>query len=261
MKRVAGYLSGGLVALVTASGGLVMVLAGINAAASALEREQVILPREEAFIGVLVDDLVSRGVDEPYRLFTSRSEFRLLLRQENALRRLYPLARRLGVLEGEEERAAESRLAFEEHYLDLARETALTPEQANPVLLASGSTPVTSTQRVAELARRPGVALSSLLRAAGELADGPADWADIELKYSGYLARERASASRLVQMDSLEIPDTIEFCALQTLSFEAREKLERIRPASLGQASRIPGISPSDLQNLVLAILRVRGTA
>jgi tRNA uridine 5-carboxymethylaminomethyl modification enzyme len=237
------------------------VIAGINAAASALDREQVVLPREGAFIGVLIDDLVSRGVDEPYRLFTSRSEYRLLLRQDNALRRLYPLAQRLGLLEGEEERIAEARLVSEERYLRLAQETPISPDQANHVLTVSGSTPITATQRLSELARRPGVSLTALLRAAGEAADGPADWADIELKYSGYLARERATASRLAQMDALPIPDTLEFGALLTLSFEAREKLDRIRPASLGQASRIPGVSPSDLQNLVLAILRSRQTA
>jgi tRNA uridine 5-carboxymethylaminomethyl modification enzyme len=236
-------------------------VAGINAAADALDREQVVLPREGAFIGVLIDDLVSRGVDEPYRLFTSRSEYRLLLRQDNALRRLFPLVERLSILEPEEQRVAESRLRREERVLEQAHETMISADQANPVLAAASSTPVSSSQRLAELARRPGVSLADLLRAADEAADGPTDWADIELKYSGDLARERASAARLSQMDGLDIPEAIEYRALLTLSFEAREKLERARPASLGQASRIPGVSPSDLQNLVLAILRARQSA
>jgi tRNA uridine 5-carboxymethylaminomethyl modification enzyme len=234
------------------------VLAGINAAARALELEPVVLSRDTAFVAVLVDDLVSRGVDEPYRLFTSRSEFRLLLRQDNALRRLFPLAQRLGLLGSDEMRAAEMRLEAEERTLGLADTTVLTPEQANSVLATAGATSVVSSQRVSELARRPGVALADLLRAGGLEDELATEWADIELKYSGYLDRERRSAQRMAEMDSLLIPGDLHYEGLQTLSYEARQKLSRARPATLGQAGRIPGVSPSDLQNLVVAVVKSR---
>ncbi len=238
------------------------VVAGINAAAHALGREPLVLGRDEAFIGVLVDDLVSRGVDEPYRLFTSRSEHRLLLRQDNALRRLLPVAERLGLLSDDERRIAEERLRGEDALLDLARTTSVGAEAANPVLLASGSTPVDAPARVSELAKRPGVSASVLLQAAGvEPPAGDWEWAEIEIKYAGYLARERAAALRLRQMDHLPLPPELDYRALSTISFEAREKLHALRPESLGQAGRIPGVSPSDLQGLVIEILRRRPAA
>jgi tRNA uridine 5-carboxymethylaminomethyl modification enzyme len=235
------------------------VVAGINAAASALQREPVTIGRDVAFIGVLVDDLVSRGVDEPYRLFTSRSEYRLLLRQDNALRRLFPLAERLGLLKEGELRAAEDRLGAEELILEQAREMSLDPELANVVLKEAGSSGVAASVRVSELARRPGVSLASLFGAAGTpMNEGECHWADVELKYAGYLERERESVRRLSGMEEFPLPTDLHYGALRTLSFEAREKLDQARPVSLGQASRIPGVSPSDLQNLVAEVLRRR---
>jgi tRNA uridine 5-carboxymethylaminomethyl modification enzyme len=232
-------------------------IAGINAAARARNREPVVLGREVAFIGVLIDDLVSRGVDEPYRLFTSRSEYRLLLRQDNALRRLLPLAERSGLLESDELGRAERWLKREDEIRSEAEVSSLDPDAANVVLKAYGSTPVSETQRVAELARRPGVPVERLFEAAGiAVGEDESRWADIELKYAGYLARERAGARRLAGMNEFLLPEGIEYRDFLTLSYEAREKLAQVRPQSLGQASRIPGVSPSDLQNLVVEVLR-----
>jgi tRNA uridine 5-carboxymethylaminomethyl modification enzyme len=233
------------------------VVAGLNAAALALELESVVLSRDQAFIGVLTDDLVSRGVDEPYRLFTSRSEYRLLIRQDNALRRLYPLAGELGLLNPDEESRAEKRLRAEEEVRLVAESTAISPRQANPILLRVGSSEVTEPVRIADLARRPEVPLLDLLIESGvDLISGSADWANIELKYAGYLAREHTAAERLARMNDLLIPEQLEYPSLASISFEGREKLQSIKPRSLGQAGRIPGVSPSDLQSLLFEILK-----
>src|SRR5881409_749815 len=236
------------------------VVAGINAVRRLRGAEPVVLGRDDAYVGVLVDDLVTRGVDEPYRLFTSRSEFRLLLRQDNALRRLLPLGERLGLLTSAELSVAEGRLQDEERLLATARTTSITPRQAAPVVGPSG-TELAEPTRVASVVRRPGVSLRGLLEAAGVTVtcdDGILASAEIELKYDGYLARERQAAGRLAQLASFVLPVELPYLELQSLATEARQKLDRVRPTSLAQAARIPGVSPSDLHNLVVETARWR---
>ncbi|HET6797632.1 MAG TPA: tRNA uridine-5-carboxymethylaminomethyl(34) synthesis enzyme MnmG [Gemmatimonadales bacterium] len=233
------------------------VVAGLNAAALALSAPEIVFGREQAFVGVLVDDLVSRGVDEPYRLFTSRSEYRLLLRQDNALRRLGPVASQLGLLTPEEERKKETQLRNEERIRDVAIDSVITPADANPVLARVGSSPVSEPMRIAELVRRPEVRLDELLLAIGvEFEKDAYQWAGIELKYAGYLAREQAAVAKLERLSELVLPAGMNYRDLGSLSFEAREKLQTVRPRSLAQASRIPGVSPSDLQGVLAAVLR-----
>ena len=219
-------------------------------------------PPDEAFIGVLIDDLVTRGVDEPYRLFTSRSEFRLLLRQDNALRRLLPLVERLGLLSDDERSTAESRLRSEQVVRDMLEEMTIAPGEAAGLLSDAESPQLTGPARMRDLARRQGLSVHDLLAAKGvEVERDCCEWAEIELKYAGYIDRERDAAVRLSQMEDFILPATLNYSSLLTVSFEAREKLQLARPASLGQASRIPGVSPSDLQSLVMEVLKRRQTA
>jgi tRNA U34 5-carboxymethylaminomethyl modifying enzyme MnmG/GidA len=240
------------------------VIAGINAGRFALGAAPVVLGRQTGYIGVLVDDLVTRGVDEPYRLFTSRSEFRLTVRQDNALRRLAPTARELGLWSPDEERLAASRLGAEDEALALAAGTSIRPAQADPLLAACGSAPLPHAVRVAEVARRQGVSLGELFAATGVGAGLPREalvTAELELKYAGYFERERVQAERLRRLGDIALDPDLAYPEMRSLSFEARQKLAAIRPRSVAQAARIPGVSPTDLQNLVLEIDRRRRAA
>ena len=239
------------------------LVAGINAVRRTRDDEPVILGRDDGYVGVLIDDLVTRGVDEPYRLFTSRAEYRLLLRQDNALKRLGPLAEKLRMLTPAEVQTLERRFHQERELLAAAANRSIAEDAANGVLRAAGEREVTSPQRIKELARRPRVFLQDLLAASGSPVDDsvPLDVivsADIELKYEGYLQREREAADKLSELAAFRLPTNVPYRELLTLSTEARQKLEAVRPSTLAQAARIPGVSPSDLQNLVVEVIKLR---
>jgi len=226
-----------------------------------LDAAPVILGRHTSYIGVLIDDLVTRGVDEPYRLFTSRSEFRLTVRQDNALRRLAPIASDLGMFNAAEQQRVDDRFVQEEHLERHARETAISPAAANPVLEAVGSAPIREPVRIAELTRRHGVGLGQLINAGGKYTQPDRDaliTVELELKYAGYFERERVHAEKLQRMSQLVLPADLPYTEFLSLSTEARQKLAARQPTTLAQAASIPGVSPSDLQNLLIEIERRR---
>src|SRR4051812_5737055 len=236
-------------------------VAGINAALRVQQRPPLILGRETSYIGVLVDDLVTRGVDEPYRLFTSRSEFRLTVRQDNALRRLGAIAVKLGLLDCRERAVVERRLAAEDESLRIAAETSITPELAAPILASAGSAPLTQPVRVAEVARRHGVSLAALFAVTHRLDGLDRDavaTAELELKYAGYFEREREQAEKLRRLGGLRLGASIPYLEFQSLSLEARQKLAATAPATMAQAASIPGVNSSDLQNLIIELEKRR---
>jgi tRNA uridine 5-carboxymethylaminomethyl modification enzyme len=236
-------------------------VAGLNAALAVQGRPSLVLGRETSYLGVLIDDLVTRGVDEPYRLFTSRSEFRLTVRQDNALARLAPIAEALGIYQAGERAIVAARIEAIAEAHALAERTTVRPEQAATLLAAAGSAPLAQAIRAAELARRQGVTLAAVFAAAGVGSALPRDalvTAELEIKYAGYFDRERLQADRMRQMGELSLDAALPYAGMQSLTLEARQKLAAIRPATLAQASRIPGVSPNDLQNLVIEIERGR---
>ena len=240
------------------------LVAGVNAAGLALGGAPLILGRETSYIGVLVDDLVNRGVDEPYRLFTSRSEFRLSIRQDNALRRLSPAGFALDLYDARERDIIAARLEAEQHARHLAEQTSITPEAAAPVLQAAGSAPLAHAVRIAEVARRQSVALADLFDAVGVGEELPTDAVvstELELKYAGYFERERTQAEKLRRMGEFPLDVALPYGEMLSLSFEARQKLGALRPRTLAQAASVPGISPNDIQNLVIEIEKRRRMA
>jgi len=238
------------------------VVAGINAALKVRGEEPFILERDQAYIGVLVDDLVTRGVDEPYRLFTSRAEFRLLLRQDNAHRRLGALARDRGLLTTRQEEVLKQRLADEDKVRAWFKETLLEPADVAGLLQEAGTDPVTDPTWAVELLRRPRVAAQRLYEVGGGpqalAADDVMAAVEVELKYEGYVMRERQRAKRLREHANYKLDNDLPYSNFITVSAEAREKLQRIRPETLAQAGRISGVSPADLQNLLLEVRRMR---
>ena len=237
------------------------VVAGLNAGLAALGRDPITLGRHTSYIGVLVDDLVTRGVDEPYRLFTSRSEFRLTVRQDNALERLAPIALELGVYSKYERDVVQRRFDADREARILADETSIRPEDAATILSDADSRELAHSVKISELAKRQNVSLAALFAAVGvgsDLDPAAVISTELEIKYAGYFDRERVQADKLKRMGEFALPDDLDYTGMSSLTFEARHKLTALRPRSLAQVSRIPGVSPSDIQNLVIEVERRR---
>jgi len=240
------------------------LVAGINAALKLRGAEPLVLGRDQAYIGVLIDDLVAKGTDEPYRMFTSRAEHRLLLRQDTADRRLTRLGHALGLATGERLGRLDAKEAALGETLDRLRSTAVAPEAVNGYLESVGTAPIERPTRIAKVALRPEVTLADLLDAAGmrDLAvpvpgmEPVEELAEIELKYEGYLAREREMVEMMQSLERYRVPDGFDFASVTSITMEAREKLAKIRPDTLGQASRISGVSPADVSALMVLLKR-----
>ena len=210
----------------------------------------------------MIDDLVTRGVDEPYRLFTSRAEYRLLLRQDNAPARLGPRAKEIGLLTSDQEDALERRLRKEEEVRGWLGRTRAHPQSVNRHLRDVGSSPIAQPTAVLELLRRPEVTVAGLVEVVGgapfETTGDAATAVEVAVKYQGYIEKEAERAERLRAQAAFSLGEDVPYQTFLTLSFEAREQLARIQPGDLGQAYRIPGVTPADLQNLLLEVKRWR---
>jgi tRNA uridine 5-carboxymethylaminomethyl modification enzyme len=237
------------------------LMAGINAHRSVNGLSEIVLSRSQAYIGVLIDDLITKGTDEPYRMFTSRAEFRTLLRQDNADIRLTPLGYDIGLASNESFVAVNSKLIDSQLVMKKMRQTSVSPDEINLFLERKGSDPIRQKIKMNQIITRPQVSLSELINeisSFGELIDSVTksevvlQHVEIELKYEGYIQREFELAEKVSRLENVHLPHHIDFALIQSLSAEARQKLQEIRPETLGQASRISGVSPADISILLV---------
>ncbi|MBQ8775279.1 MAG: tRNA uridine-5-carboxymethylaminomethyl(34) synthesis enzyme MnmG [Alistipes sp.] len=237
------------------------LMAGINAHRSLHNLEPIVLKRDEAYIGVLIDDLVTKGVDEPYRMFTSRAEYRILLRQDNADARLTPLGHEIGLVSDEKYDNLLKKLSSVESLISFLRKQSVKIGEIDSYLISVGEEPLTQGRKLFDIVLRSGVTLRGLIEAAPrlkkfvekeEFSAEVLDQTEIQIKYRGYIERERFFADKLHRLENIAIPEDFDFNAMQSLTIEARQKLTRIRPTTIGQASRIPGVSPADINVLLV---------
>ncbi|WP_370899068.1 tRNA uridine-5-carboxymethylaminomethyl(34) synthesis enzyme MnmG [Chryseobacterium gossypii] len=238
------------------------LIAGINAHNKVHEKDEFILNRDEAYIGVLIDDLITKGTEEPYRMFTSRAEYRLLLRQDNADIRLTEKAYNLGLAKEERLRRVEEKIAKSEELESFLRETSLKPAIINPILESVESNPVDQAYRASQILTRPNITLEKLesieaiKERASQYDEEIKEQAEINIKYKGYIEKEKENVAKLNRLENIKIPEDFDYLKLSSLSAEAKQKMSNIRPKTIAQAGRISGVSPADINVLLVYLGR-----
>ena len=236
------------------------LMAGINASRKVQEKDSFVLKRNEAYIGVLIDDLITKGTEEPYRMFTSRAEYRTLLRQDNADIRLTPKGHALGIASDKRLKRMEEKLSKAEAFVGFFKTQSVKPEEANPVLESKDSALIRQSDKMFKIFSRPNIGIEDVRKfnavndyiVKNNLDREVIEQAEIQIKYSGYIAKEKSNADKLTRLEYVKIPIDFDYSKIKSMSYEAREKLKKVQPTTVAQASRISGVSPNDISVLLV---------